>query len=315
MANIALPRRLPGIGLPVLRNRLAQARRYPIISVSILLFVLVIPAIFAPWIAPHDPVVGSLSNRLVPPFWVAEQVVEVRLGDSVLRKPGGSWQHVLGTDKQGRDILSRIIYGARISLAVAGISILAAGTLGTTLGLIAGYFGGNVDHLIMRLVDICIAIPAILFALVLAVVLGPSFQTVIIVIVSIFWSRYARLIRGETLGLKTQDFVARAKVAGASNARILRKYIFPNVVNTIIVLATLEVGQVILLEATLSFLGAGIPRPNPAWGLMIANGRELLVTAWWVAVWPGVAILLAVLSMNLFGDWLRDHLDPKLRNL
>ena len=190
-----------------------------------------------------------------------------------------------------------------------------AGTLGTTLGLIAGYFGGNIDHLIMRLVDICIAIPAILFALVLAVVLGPSFQNVIIVIVSIFWSRYARLVRGETLSLKTQDFVARAKVAGASNARILRRHIFPNVVSTIIVLATLEVGQVILLEATLSFLGAGLPRPTPAWGLMIANGRELLVTAWWVAFWPGVAILLSVLSMNLFGDWLRDHLDPKLRNL
>ena len=208
-----------------------------------------------------------------------------------------------------------MIYGARISLTDAAISILLAGTLGTTLGLIAGYFGGNIDHLIMRLVDICIAIPAILFALVLAVVLGPSFQNVIIVIVSIFWSRYARLVRGETLSLKTQDFVARAKVAGASNARILRRHIFPNVVSTIIVLATLEVGQVILLEATLSFLGAGLPRPTPAWGLMIANGRELLVTAWWVAFWPGVAILLSVLSMNLFGDWLRDHLDPKLRNL
>ncbi len=315
MVNIALPRHMTGYGVPILRRSLAQARRYPVISVAILLFVLVIPAIFAPWIAPHDPVVGSLSNRLVPPFWVGEQLVEVRLGGAVLRKPGGRLEHILGTDKQGRDILSRMIYGARISLAVAAISILLAGTLGTTLGLIAGYFGGNIDHLIMRLVDICIAIPAILFALVLAVVLGPSFQTVVIVIVSIFWSRYARLVRGETLGLKTQDFIARAKVAGASNARIIRRYIFPNVINTIIVLATLEVGQVILLEATLSFLGAGLPRPTPAWGLMIANGRELLVTAWWVTVWPGVAILLAVLSMNLFGDWLRDHLDPKLRNV
>ncbi len=309
MANIALPRHLPGYGLPILRKSVAQARRYPIISVIVLLFVLVIPAAFAPWIAPHDPVVGKLSNRLVPPFWVEAE------GEGIFAKPGGRLEHILGTDKQGRDILSRMIYGARISLAVAAISIVLAGALGTTLGLIAGYFGGNIDHLIMRLVDICIAIPAILFALVLAVVLGPSFQTVIIVIVSIFWSRYARLVRGETLSLKTQDFVARAKVAGASNARILRRHIFPNVVNTIIVLATLEVGQVILLEATLSFLGAGLPRPTPAWGLMIANGRELLVTAWWVAVWPGVAILLAVLSMNLFGDWLRDHLDPKLRNL
>ena len=309
MANISIRRHLPAHGVPALRRGLAQARRYPVFSLAILLIVLVIPALFANWVAPHDPVVGKLSNRLVPPFWVDAE------GEGVLAKPGGRLEHILGTDKLGRDILSRMIYGARISLAVAAISIILAGTLGTTLGLMAGYFGGNIDHLIMRLVDICISIPAILFALVLAVVLGPSFQTVIIVIVSIFWSRYARLVRGETLSLKNRDFVARAKVAGASNARIIRKHIFPNVINTIIVLATLEVGQVILLEATLSFLGAGIPRPNPAWGLMIANGRELLVTAWWVAVWPGVAILLSVLSMNLFGDWLRDHLDPKLRNL
>ncbi len=277
MANISIRRHLPGYRAPNLRRGLAKARRYPVISLAILLIVLVIPALFANWVAPHDPVVGKLSNRLVPPFWVSAE------GEGVYAKPGGSLKHILGTDKQGRDILSRMMYGARISLSVAAISILIAGTVGTTLGLIAGYFGGNIDHLIMRLVDICISIPAILFALVLAVVLGPSFQTVIIVIVSIFWSRYARLVRGETLSLKNRDFVARAKVAGASNARIIRRHIFPNVVNTIIVLATLEVGQVILLEATLSFLGAGIPRPNPAWGLMIANGRALLVTAWWVA--------------------------------
>ncbi len=310
MANISIRRHLPAYGVPTsLLRGISQARRYPVISLAILLIVLVIPAIFANWVAPHDPIAGSLSNRLIPPFWVEAE------GEGIFAKPGGTLVHILGTDKLGRDILSRMIYGARISMAVAAISILLAGTLGTTLGLMAGYFGGNIDHLIMRLVDICIAIPAILFALVLAVVLGPSFQTVIIVIVSIFWSRYARLVRAETLSLKNRDFIARAKVAGASNSRIIRKHIFPNVVNTIIVLATLEVGQVILLEATLSFLGAGIPKPNPAWGLMIASGRELLVTAWWVAVWPGVAILLSVLSMNLFGDWLRDHLDPKLRNL
>ena len=167
----------------------------------------------------------------------------------------------------------------------------------------------------MRAVDICLSMPAILFALVLAVVLGPSFQTVIIVIVTIFWSRYARLVRGETLSIKSQDFVARARVAGASNLRIIARHVFPNIVNTIIVLATLEVGQVILLESTLSFLGAGLPRPTPAWGLMVADGRELLVTSWWLTVWPGTAILLSVLSMNLLGDWLRDRLDPKLRNV
>ena len=314
MANPAIAHRLPLPGVPVLRRAWTMARRYPIFPLAILLLVLVFPAIFADLIAPHDPLIGSLSNRLVPPVWVEGESLEIE-GMGTVETPGGSWEHVLGTDKQGRDVLTRIIYGARVSLTVAAISILLAGSVGATLGLIAGYFGGNIDHLIMRLVDICISIPAILFALVLAVILQPSFQTVIIVIVSIFWSRYARLIRGETLGIKNQDFIARAKVAGASNARIIARHIFPNVTNTIIVLATLEVGQVILLEATLSFLGAGLPRPTPAWGLMVANGRELLISAWWVAFFPGLAILLAVMSMNLLGDWLRDRLDPKLRNV
>ena len=314
MANIAIPRRLSIPGVPGKRRSWAMARRYPIFPVAILLLVLVVPAIFANLITPHDPLVGSLSNRLVPPFWVEAEKFEIE-GMGVIETPAGSWVHILGTDKQGRDVLSRIIYGARVSLTVAALSIFIAGTIGTTLGMMAGYFGGNVDHLIMRLVDICISIPATLFALVLAVILQPSFQTVIIVIVSIFWSRYARLIRGQTLAIKNQDFIARAKVSGASNARIIARHVFPNVVNTIIVLATLEVGQVILLEATLSFLGAGLPRPTPAWGLMVANGRELLISAWWVAFFPGLAILLAVMSMNLMGDWLRDKLDPKLRNL
>ena len=314
MANIAIPRRLPMPGVLGVGRAWATARRYPIFPVTILLLVLVLPAIFAELITPHDPLIGSLSNRLVPPVWVEADSFEIA-GMGVIETPGGSWEHILGTDKQGRDVLSRIIYGARVSLTVAGLSIFIAGSVGTTLGMIAGYFGGNVDHLIMRLVDITISIPAILFALVLAVILQPSFQTVIIVIVSIFWSRYARLIRGQTLGIKNQDFIARAKVAGASNARIIVRHVFPNVVNTIIVLATLEVGQVILLEATLSFLGAGLPRPTPAWGLMVANGRELLISAWWVAFFPGLAIMLAVMSMNLMGDWLRDKLDPKLRNL
>ncbi|MDE2940367.1 MAG: ABC transporter permease [Chloroflexota bacterium] len=310
MANLAVPGSIPGVRRAGgVWRALGTARRYPIFPVAILLFVLVLPAIFANWIAPHDPVQGSLSERLVPPFWVQAE------GEGIYATPGGSTKFILGTDKQGRDILTRIVYGARISLTVAAISIFLAGLIGTTLGLIAGYFGGNIDHIVMRAVDICLSMPAILFALVLAVVLGPSFQTVIIVIVSIFWSRYARLVRGETLGIKAQDFVARARVSGASNLRIITRHVFPNVVNTIIVLATLEVGQVILLESTLSFLGAGLPRPTPAWGLMIANGRELLVTAWWVAAWPGVAILLSVLSMNLLGDWLRDRLDPKLRNV
>lgn len=280
------------------------------VPLAIILLVLVIPAIFANVIAPHSPTVGSLSNRLQPPIGSGAEVI-----DGIVFSEGGTWAHPLGTDKQGRDILSRIIYGARVSLTVASISIIIAGIIGTTLGLIAGYFGGNIDHLIMRLVDIALSIPGILLALVLAVALGPSFQTVIIVIVVVFWSRYARLVRGETLAIKSQDFINRARVAGASNFRIITRHVFPNVVNTIIVLATLEVGQVILLEASLSFLGAGLPKPTPAWGLMVADGRELIVGSWWVAFFPGIAILLAVLSMNLMGDWLRDKLDPKLRNV
>jgi peptide/nickel transport system permease protein len=230
-------------------------------------------------------------------------------------RKGGSWEYPLGTDKQGRDILSRIIHGARVSLTVSLVAVFIAGLVGTSLGLMAGYFGGGMDHLLMRVVDIALSIPAILLALVLVAALGPSFVTVIAVIAGIFWSRYARLVRGNTLAVMSQDFVARARVAGASNFRIMVRHIFPNVVNTVIVLATLEIGQVILLEATLSFLGAGIPRPTPAWGLMVSDGRELIVDAWWVAFFPGIAILLVVLSLNLFGDWLRDRLDPKLRNV
>ena len=309
MANLAIP--LPRTGSAAkVRKTLTEVRRYPLLALAILFFVLILPGLFAPLIAPHSPTVGSLSNRLQPPVGIGGKVVN----GVVLSKPG-TWTHPLGTDKQGRDILSRVIYGARVSLRVAAVSIGIAGVIGTMLGLVAGYYGGNVDHLVMRTVDIFLSIPGILLALVLAVALGPSFWTVIIVIVTIFWSRYARLVRGETLSLRSLDFVARAKVAGASNIRIMTRHIFPNVVNTIIVLATLEVGQVILLEASLSFLGAGLPRPTPAWGLMVADGRELIVSSWWVALVPGMAILLAVLSMNLLGDWLRDRLDPKLKNV
>jgi peptide/nickel transport system permease protein len=275
-----------------------QVRRFPGVALVILVFLLVIPGLFAEWIAPHDPIKGSLSARLKPPmFW------------------GGSADHPLGTDKVGRDVLSRIIYGARVSLRVSLEAIVVSGFIGTTLGLISGYFGGKVDALIMRLVDISLGLPIILVALVFVAAIGPSFTTVIAVITVLLWARYARQVRGETLSIKAHDFIARARVAGASHLRIMFRYILPNVVNTLIVLATLQVGFVILLESSLSFLGAGIPRPTPAWGLMVADGRELIVTAWWISMFPGLAIMLTVLSLNLLGDWLRDHLDPKLRNV
>ncbi len=282
----------------LLRN-LWDLRQYPVIPVFILMIVLVIPAIFAELIAPYDPVESSLRNRLLPPFWI----------------DGGSTDHILGTDKVGRDILTRLIYGSRVSVVIASVSILVGGFIGVSLGIIGGYFGGWVDSLIMRAVDISLSIPIILLGLVLVAALGPSKSTVIIVVVILLWSRYARLARGETLAVRTQDYIARARVSGASHTRIMIHHVFPNIFNSVMVLATLQVGFVIILEATLSFLGAGIPRPTPAWGLMVADGRSLVVTAWWLAFFPGIAIMLVVLSMNLLGDWLRDKFDPKQRQI
>jgi len=278
---------------------MGQVRRYPLVPLALLTFLLVIPALFASQVAPYDPLQGSLSKRLKPPAW----------------QQGGTLEYPLGTDKLGRDMLSRIIYGARVSLMVSLVAIFVGGIIGTVLGMISGYFGGWVDALLMRLVDISLSLPTILLALVLVAAVGPSFGTVITILMIFLWARYARLVRGETLAIKERDFIARARVAGASHIRIMARYIFPNVVNSLVVLATLQVGYVILLESTLSFLGAGLPRPTPAWGLMIADGRELIVTAWWVSMFPGLAIMLTVLSLNLLGDWLRDHLDPKLRNV
>ena len=289
----------PWYSPPRVARAMRQASRYPLVPLAILTFCLVIPAAFAPWVAPYDPLKGSLSKRLQPPAW----------------QDGGSLAHPLGTDKVGRDILSRMIHGARVSLMVSLVAIFVGGVIGTVLGLMSGYFGGWVDAVLMRLVDISLSLPTILLALVLVAAVGPSFGTVITVLVVLLWARYARLVRGETLGIKERDFIARARVAGASHTRIMARYIFPNVVNSLVVLATLQVGYVILLESALSFLGAGLPRPLPAWGLMIADGRELIVTAWWVSMFPGLAIMLTVLSLNLLGDWLRDHFDPKLRNI
>ena len=274
-------------------------RRYPVIPVAVLLIVLVIPALFAEIIAPHDPIDGNLRARLLPPAWT----------------DGGDWSYPLGSDRQGRDILSRMIFGARTAALVSLAALAVGATIGSLLGLVAGYLGSWWDHIIMRLVDINLSLPLILLALVLVVLFEPGTATTVAVVALLLWSRYARQVRAEVLTLKEMDFVARARVAGASNLRIIFRHILPNVFNTIIVLATLQVGNVILLEASLSFLGAGIPPPNPAWGVMVAEGRDFIVTSWWLSVIPGLAIMFTVLSMNLLGDWLRDYLDPKLRQL
>lgn len=323
------------------------ARRLPLIPM-ILLGLVVVSGIFANLLAPHDPVDGDLRSRTLPPVWggarTAEKLVvevpqsgqllyqvsleeareqdpNVQLGDTILMesgsgtRAGGSFKYVLGTDQLGRDILSRIIYGARISLIVAAVTLGVGGGIGIVIGLLSGYYGGWIDELMMRLVDIILAVPLILVALVLVVAVGQSFEMIIAVLALWIWPRFARMVRGEVLQLKNLDYVSLARVAGASTPRILFIHLFPGTINTVIVVSTLQVGIVILVEATLSFLGAGVPPPDPAWGSMVADGRNHLVDAWWVATMPGVAILLTVMSLNLFGDWLRDKLDPKLRQI
>lgn len=276
----------------------APLRQAPTIPAAILVL-LVITAVFAPYLVPGSPTEQNLGKRLLAPAWVQ----------------GGSWDYPLGTDLYGRDILSRVIYGARISLTISLTSIGLGALLGVLVALPAGYLGGRVDLLVMRAVDAALSIPTILIGIVLAVTLGPSYQAVIFVIVLFVWPRYARQVRGETLAIKERDFVALAKIAGSSGVRILVFHILPNLVPTLLVLSSLQVGAAIIMEATLSFLGVGIPPPAPAWGVMVADGKDLVVSAWWVSLFPGIAILLTVLSLNLLGDWLRDRLDPKLRQV
>ena len=269
----------------------------PVVSL-IVLGVFVVAAIFADVIAPFDPMETNLSNRLQPPVF-----------DS------GTWTHVLGTDGAGRDILSRLIFGARISLAIGVTALILGAVLGTAVGLVAGYFGGPLDTILMRLVDITISLPIFLLALLLAGRFGPTTLNVIIAVAFIMWSRFARVVRGEVLTLRERDYVALAKVAGSGPFGTMFRHILPNVFSTVVVLASLMLGWVLLVEASLSFLGAGVPPPEPAWGSMVALGREFITTAWWVPTMPGLAIMLAVLAMNVFGDWLRDRLDPTLRQL
>ena len=287
----------PSLGVRI-GLKIWAGRKLPLIPMFILA-VFVITGVIAPLIAPHDPERGDIRARMVPPVWME----------------GGTTEYLLGTDHLGRDMLSRVIYGARISLVVVAVTLGVGLVIGVIAGLLAGWYGRWIDELMMRIVDIKLAIPTILLALVLVLALGQSFLIIVAILAIAVWPRFARNTRGEVLQLKTMDYVALAKVAGASTPRILFKHIFPGVVNTLIILASLEVGIVILLESTLSFLGAGVPPPTPAWGSMVADGRDRLAVAWWISTMPGVAIMLVVLAMNLFGDWLRDKLDPRLRQL
>jgi peptide/nickel transport system permease protein len=274
------------------------ARRLPYVPLAIIA-VFVLAGLLAPLLGLRDPLEQSLRLKFRPPVW----------------EERGAWAHPLGTDRLGRDMLSRMVWGSRVSLAAGVVTVLVASALGAAVGLAAGYYGGRVDATLMRMTDATLSFPVILLALILAVTVGPSFTNVVIAIAAILWARYARVMRGQVLTLMELDFIAQARIAGAGPWRIITRHLVPNTLNTLVVLVTLQIGYVIIVEASLSFLGAGIPPPTPAWGSMIAEGRDFVTSAWWVSFFPGVAILLVVLGFNLLGDWLRDTLDPKLRQL
>jgi len=284
------------------RNYVLMAREVfrgvPIPALLFLVLILVV-GMAAPWVAPHDPRAGDLARSLLPPVWSAE----------------GTWTYPLGTDQQGRDILSRLIAGARVSLLVGFTAVGVSGSIGLLLALVAGFYGGWADAVVGRLIDVMLALPFLLIALVLATILEPGVRTVIIVLGLTGWATYARILRGEVLRIRSQDYLKLARVGGCSTTRILFKYITPNLTNTFVVLASLQLGVTILSEATLSFLGIGVRAPEAAWGLMLSEGRQYITFAWWLVVLPGVAIVLTVLSINMLGDWLRVRLDPRLRQV
>ena len=264
---------------------------------GILLVLMVVGALVAPLLTPHDPVAGDLRLRLHPPVW----------------EEGGSWGHPLGCDQQGRDVLSRLLSGARISLLIGLIVVVASALIGTILGLLAGYFGGWLDTVISRVVDILLAFPFMIFAIGLMAVLQPGLLNIILTLTLKGWVPFCRLVRGETLAIKKREHVEAARALGAGHGHQLFREILPNVVAPVIVLGTLTVATVILLEASLSFLGLGVQPPTPTWGGMVSEGRDYLLEEWWLSTFPGLAILIAVLSVNLFGQGLRDTLDPRLQ--
>lgn len=265
-----------------------------------ILAIFVLVALLAPWLGLHDPVRGSLSARLQAPTWTG------------LFSPGA---HPLGTDQLGRDVLSRIIYGSRATLAIAGMAVILGGIVGVALGIVAGYFRGITDAILMRLVDIQLALPLMLLALLVVAAFGPSMTNLVIVLALTSWIRYARIVRGQVLAVREREFVLSTHAIGASVWRIMFRHILPNILTPAVVVATLELARIIIMDAALSFLGLGLQPPSPSWGRMLADGRTYMTTAWWVVTFPGLAIVLTVLSVNLVGDWLRDYFDPRQRNL
>ncbi|RME82680.1 MAG: ABC transporter permease [Caldilineae bacterium] len=295
-------RYLLGIRLRVWQQNLAQfwsdLRRHPVALIAgVVIIIYILAAIFAPQITIHDPERGSLRQRLVPPAWEAE----------------GSWSYPLGTDGQGRDIYTRIVYGARVSLAVGLLSVGISVLVGLTLGSLAGYFRGRLDSILSRFADLLMAFPFLIFAIGVMAFMGPGFTNLIMALTFKGWVEFFRLARGEVMSEKTKEYVEAARVTGQQHWQIILREILPNIIQSTFVLATLRMGFLIVTEASLSFLGLGIQPPTPAWGSMVAEGRNFLINAWWVSTVPGLAIVILVLAINLFGEGLRDILDPRLR--
>jgi peptide/nickel transport system permease protein len=290
-APIAAPARQPRA--PSIAGRLGRSRQAT--AGGLLLSLMLLAALLAPWLAPYDPLAQQLSRRLEPPVFA-----------------GGSAVYLLGSDPNGRDILSRLLFGAQISLSIGVLSMLLAGTVGVTLGLLSGYFGGRVDDVIMRLADVQLTFPVILLAITIVSIVGRNVATIVAVLGLTGWVVYARTVRGSVLSLRERDFVNAARCLGAGHGRIIVRHILPNTVAPILVVATVQVATMIVLESGLSFFGLGIQPPTPTWGGMLAEGRDYLSNAWWVSTMPGLAIMLTVLGINLLGDGLRDVFDPQL---
>ena len=276
-----------------LQQRISRSK-LPWVPIVILAILLVCSAL-APQLSPHDPNDKDIINSRIP--------------------PGQNSEYLLGTDILGRDMLSRMIFGARTTVYISLVALATGAIVGTVLGLISGYLGGVIGAVIMRIADAVMGFPTILVALVIVVLLGQGTENIIIAVAVTVWARFARMIRGDTLSIRERDYVILAKIAGVSPPVVIIRHVFPNVVNTLMVLTSIQVGQVILLEASLSFLGLGLAPGSPAWGIMVAEGRNVILDMWWLALFPGVAITIVVMAFNFLGDWLRDYLDPKLRRV
>ena len=303
MKATAADRDLPLTALPAAdeatrSRRLRQAWRLKWgLGAGAFLLVVVLLTIFAAAVAPHDPLAVNIRHRLAPPAWM----------------DGGASAHLLGTDQVGRDLLSRIIYGGRVSLVVGVGAVLVSTLIGVALGLGAGYFGGRTDWTIMTLVNVMLTFPFVLLALAVIAVLGPSLTNMIIVLGVAGWPVYCRVVRTEALALREREFVLAARALGMSHARIMLRELLPNLVSPVVVIATLQVAQVIILESFLSFLGLGVQPPTPAWGNMLGEGRVYMLNSWWIATFPGLAIFVTTLAINLVGNALRDWLDPHMK--